>query len=45
MTNYDEDDFRDDEASDMDWERHAGESDEDYRERMQDLEDYMEYNS
>lgn len=36
---YEEDDY----YSPTDWEREYGESDEDYAERLQDLEDWMEY--
>ena len=40
---YDEEEYDDDYYSPTDWDRDPYESDEDYDERTQDLEDYLEY--
>lgn len=40
---YDEEEYNDDYYSPTDWDRDPDESDEDYDERTQDLEDYLEY--
>lgn len=39
--NYEDEEEYDDYYSPTDWERELGESDEDYADRLQDLEDYM----
>lgn len=42
IMNYEDEEEYDDYYSPTDWERESGESDEDYADRLQELEDYMD---